>query len=151
MFDPARGYPTVVPYVRYPDPATAARWLIDVLGAREAVRMTLPDGRIGHVELTLGRAVISLGLRSDGGSEAPLPTRRTLPAMTLVFLEDVDAAVGRALANGGHLIDAPADQPWGLRQAIIADPGNHLWELSQHLRDVPLSAWCAQEISELPG
>ena len=77
MFDPQRGYPSVVPYVRYPDPVGAAGWLIDVLGAREAVRMTLPDGRVGHMELTLGRAVISLGLLGEP-SEAPLPTRHTL-------------------------------------------------------------------------
>lgn len=49
-FDPARGYPSVVPYVRYPDPAAAIEWLSRVLGAREVLRMTLPDGRIGHAE-----------------------------------------------------------------------------------------------------
>jgi PhnB protein len=150
MFDPERGYPAVVPYVRYPEPASAARWLIEVLGAREAVRMTRPDGRVAHVELTVGRSVISLGLRA-GRSETALPTRHTLPAMTLAFVADVDAAVERALFNGGELIDPPTDQPYGLRQAIVADPGRHLWELSQHLRDVPLAAWGAQELSELPG
>jgi PhnB protein len=156
MFDPARGYPAVVPYVRYADPAAAAPWLVDVLGAREAIRMTLPDGRIGHVELTLSRAVISLGPCGDPGHrdaepEKELPTRHTLAAMTLVFVDDVDAAVESALAARGRLVDPAIDQPWGLRQAIVADPGGHLWELSQHLRDVPLSAWGAQESSELPG
>ena len=37
MFDPARAYPRVVPYLRYADPATATRWLIDVLGAAQQV------------------------------------------------------------------------------------------------------------------
>jgi PhnB protein len=106
MFDPERGYPSVVPYVRYRDPASAVRWLIDVLGAREAVRMTLPDGRIGHVELTLGRAVISLGLLTEGQA-TPTPRREAVTAMTLVFVENVDAAVERALSTGGELVAAP--------------------------------------------
>ena len=71
--------------------------------------------------------------------------------MTLVFVEDVDAAVERALSAGGGLIDPATDQPWGLRQAIVADPGGHLWELSQHFRDVPLAGWGAEKLSELPG
>lgn len=151
MFDPTRGYPAVVPYVRYSDPARAALWLIDVLGAREAVRMTLPDGRVGHIELVIGPAVLSLGLSNGTRVGKRRPTRERLVAMTLVFVEEVDAAVDRALAAGGELVDAATDQPWGLRQAIVADPGGHLWELTQHLRDVPPSAWGAEQISELPS
>jgi PhnB protein len=151
VFDPARGYPMVAPYLRYADPVAAVRWLGDVLGAREAVRMTLPDGRVGHVEMVVGRSVISLGLLVGEQPTRPLPTRQTLRAMTLVFVEDVDAAVVRALATCGTLVDPATDQPWGLRQAVIADPGGHLWELSQHLGDVPFSAWGAEEISPLPG
>ncbi len=151
MFDPARGYPNVVPYLRYADPALAVRWLTDVLGAREALRLTLPDGRIGHVELLLGRAVVSVGLLAEGAPNTPLPTRHTLQSMTLVFVEDVDAAAQRAVSKGGHLIDPATNQPWGLRQAIVADPGHHLWELTQHLREVPPSAWGAELISDLPG
>lgn len=113
VFDPARGYPDVVPYLRYADPALAVRWLTDVLGAREVLRLSLPDGRVGHVELALGRAVVSLGLLADAASYVPLPTRQTLQSMPLAF----------------------------------ADPGDHLWELTQHVRDVPPSAWGAELIS----
>jgi PhnB protein len=59
VFDPARGYPSVVPYLRYADPAGALAWLSEVLGAREAVRMAQPDGRIGHAELILDGHVIT--------------------------------------------------------------------------------------------
>ena len=38
VFDPSKGYPAVVPYVRYPDPAGAVEWLARVLGAREVRR-----------------------------------------------------------------------------------------------------------------
>lgn len=67
--------------------------------------------------------------------------------MTLVFVDDVDAALERALTHGGELIDPATDQPWGLRQAILADPGGHLWELSAHVRDVPPGDWGAEIIA----
>lgn len=60
-FDPERGYPSIVPYVRYAYPGAAVQWLSQVLGAREVLRMTLPDGRIGHAELSLGTGLITLG------------------------------------------------------------------------------------------
>ncbi|MBO0838781.1 MAG: VOC family protein [Actinobacteria bacterium] len=151
MFDPARGYPMIVPYLRYPDPERAVQWFVATLGARVAVRLTMPDGRIGHAELALGGSVFSLGLLSEVEAERRRPTRHTLSSMIVAFVDDVDAAVERGLAAGGELIDPPADQPWGLRQAILADPGGHLWELSRHLQDVPPSAWGAEQVSDLPG
>jgi uncharacterized glyoxalase superfamily protein PhnB len=144
MFDPAQGYPRVVPYFRYTDPAAALRWLEGVLGATETLRMTTPDGRIGHVELAVGDAVISAGL-AVGPPDAPAePVNRfTLRAMTLVFVDDVDAAVARIPELGGAVLDGPRDQPWGLRQAILTDPEGYRWEPSTHLRDVTPQSWGA--------
>lgn len=146
IFDPARGYPSIVPFVRYTDPSVAIRWLSHVLGAREVLRMTLPDGRIGHAELSLGTGMITVGLSTEPSPGAP-PTRSTSRAMTLVFVDDVDAAVQRALASGGELVDPASDQPWGLRQALVADPEQHLWELSAHLREVEPAEWGATIIA----
>ncbi len=36
MYDPRLGYPSVVPSVRYRDPAAAIAWLCSVFGGREA-------------------------------------------------------------------------------------------------------------------
>jgi len=151
VFDPARGYPSVVPYLRYVDPGRAVQWMITVLDAREAVRMMLPDRRIGHAELTVGNAVISVGLAAAPTGPTEHMTRHTLRSMTLVFVTDVDHAAQCAVNAGGTLIEDPTDQPWGLRQAIVADPEDYLWELSAHLRDVPLDAWGASELDPLPG
>lgn len=144
MFDPQRDYPSVVPYARYQDIGAAIDWLHAVLGAVEALRMTLPDGRIGHAELALGQNVITLGL-AVGGSfpESPPVDRDAVRAMTLVYVSDVDVAAARAVELGGALVDPPGDKPWGLRQAIVTDPEGHVWELSRHLRDVPPASWGA--------
>ena len=152
MFDPAKGYPQVVPYFRDQDSTSAVRWLVDVLGATEALVMTLPDGRVGHAELTIGSAVVAVGLALEPalGLETPI-TRRTLRTMTLVFVDDVDEVVAKATQYGGSVIDPPTDQPWGLRQAIISDPEGYLWEPSRHLRDVPPECCGASQVGNLPG
>lgn len=151
MFDPRRGYPSVVVYLRYADPQAALRWLSEILGAREAVRLTLPDGRIGHAELVIGNAVISLGLAAQAPAPSEPVSRQSLRTMTLVFVDNVEQAVQRALRAGGSLVDETTDQPWGLRQAIVADPEGYLWELSVYLRDVPVHSWGANELGPLPG
>ena len=151
MFDPAQGYPQVVPYFRYRDPATAVRWLEEVFGATETLRMELPDGRIAHAELTVGDAVVSVGLAVGPAPEPGEPvTRATLRSMTLVFVEDVDGTVIKAAEHGGTIIDPAVDQPWGLRQAIVADPEGYLWEPSQYLDDVPPERWGARLTSPEP-
>jgi len=145
MFDPRAGYPSVVPYVRYRDPAAAITWLSSVLGASEAIRMTLPDGKVGHAELVVGSHVISVGLApTDTGGTAPVD-RSTVRAMTLVFVADVDAATDTAVELGGTLVDPPTDVPWGLRQSIVADAEGQVWELSHHHHEVPLSDWGAEQ------
>ena len=70
--------------------------------------------------------------------------------MTLVFVEDVDGTVIKAAEHGGTIIDPAVDQPWGLRQAIVADPEGYLWEPSQYLDDVPPERWGARLTSPEP-
>jgi PhnB protein len=114
--------------------------------------MTLPDGRIGHAELAIGIAVISVGLAWEPVRDVGAPvTRTTLRTMTLVFVDDVDEAVAKGTRYGGSIIDPPTDQPWGLRQAVVCDPGGYLWEPSRHLRDVPPDSWGAKQFGPLPG
>src|SRR5258708_2491296 len=152
MYDPRRGFPHVVPYCRYTDPEIGIRWLTEVVGAREALRLTLSDGRVGHAEFILGSSVFTIGLSlTPPGDLDPTENRFTLRQMTLVFVDDVDAAVDRAHVCGGSTVDPPSEQPWGLRQAIVRDPEGYLWELSQHVKDVDPSAWGAELLRSLPG
>lgn len=151
MFDPERGYPSVVPYFRYSDPNVGIRWFTDVLGATEVLRLAMPDGRVGHAEFVLGSSVISLGLAMAPASIDETENRYTLRQMTLVFVGDLDAVVDRAVQSGGVVIDPPTEQPWGLRQAIVRDPEGYLWEPATHVRDVEPSVWGAQLVGPLPG
>jgi len=86
MYDPARGYPRVVPYVLYSDPAAAIDWLVAVLGLDEALRVTMPDGTVGHAELTSEDQVVMIGI--SGGERFG-----SVSSITLVFVENVDAGI----------------------------------------------------------
>lgn len=142
MFDPERGYPTVVPYVRYSDPDAASTWLSAVLGAREGIRLTTPDGTVAHIEMLVGdEQVLTLG-PSVSPAEPPCDLDG-VQSMTLVFVDDVPLATDRARERGATVIEEPVDKPWGLRQAVVVDPGGHAWELTTHERDVAPEEWGA--------
>jgi uncharacterized glyoxalase superfamily protein PhnB len=143
VYDPERGYPTVVPYLLYSDPSAAVRWLTDVLGFREVIRFTTPDGVVGHAELERGGHIVAVGVKGTSFG--------TVDSVTLVFVDDVDGACDRAVTAGGSVVAEARDQPWGLRQAVVADPEGQRWEVSQHLRDVPPEEWGAQQLGPVPG
>ena len=143
MYDPERGYPRIVPYVLYDDPRSAAGWLEKVFGMREVVRLQMPGGGYGHVELEIHGLIVMLGLRGGRFGDTS--------SITMVFADDVDAECLRATEAGGRVVDEAKDQPWGLRQAVIADPEGQRWEVSQHLRDVQPSSWGAELVGAMPG
>jgi len=141
MYDPSRGYPRIVPYLTYPDVEEAIRWLTHVFGFREHLRLT-PARRVRHAELFLGMCVVMLGVEGDRFGR--------VTSITQIFVEDVDQVCNRAVAAGGILLEHAVDEPWGLRQAVIADPAGHRWELSQHLHDVAPEEWGAELIEPFP-
>jgi uncharacterized glyoxalase superfamily protein PhnB len=141
MYDPSRGYPTIVPYLTYPDVEDAARWLVHVFGFREILRLT-PAARVRHAELRLGSCVVTLGVAGDRFGE--------VTSITQVFVDDVDQVCNRGVAAGGTVVEPPVDEPWGLRQAVLADPSGLHWEVCQHLRHVPPEDWGAELIEPFP-
>lgn len=115
-----------------------------MLGLEEALRVTMSDGTIGHAELTLGGQVVTIGLA--GGERFG-----TVSSITLVFVKNVDATCERARAAGGSVIGGPQDHPWGLRQAVVADPEGQRWEVTQHLHDVAPTEWGAAIVGPMPS
>jgi catechol 2,3-dioxygenase-like lactoylglutathione lyase family enzyme len=56
------------------------------------------------------------------------PPTPGLAGVTASFVvDDVDAAVVAAEKAGATVIDAPAEQPWGERQAVLTDPDGHVF------------------------
>lgn len=129
-------YSCVDPWVISPESDAEIAFLEEVFGAEETPgsRMLGPDGRIGHVEVELGGAVIML---FDAQPDWP-PT----PAHLRVYVADTQDAFDRALAAGARAVTQPTDLAFGERVARVRDPQGHLWWIHQRIENVP-----AEELS----
>lgn len=140
-YDPADGFPRVMPSLRYEDVAAALAWLADAFGLEEHLRWTGEDGVVRHAEMRLGDAFVEL---SSASEENPTPKAlRAASGALVVLVDDVDAHLARARSRGASIVSEPEDRPWGLRQYTAEDPDGHRWEFSQFLRHVPPEDWGA--------
>jgi uncharacterized glyoxalase superfamily protein PhnB len=121
--------------------ARAVAWYATAFGALERTRITLPDGRLIHVELDLGGSTVML---ADAFPEhdAPGPAGR-LPFVLYLHVEDADAAWTRAIDAGATVVRPLADTFWGEREGQVDDPFGYRWGIGQHVRDVPIDEMAA--------
>jgi PhnB protein len=117
----------------------ASAWYGDALGAREQSRITLPGGKLIHVELRFGDLAVMLADEfPDLGSFGPRHLGGTYGAIYL-HVDDVDTAWERAVRAGATTVRSLADAFWGERDGQILDPFGHRWGLTQHVRDVSIA------------
>lgn len=120
----------LVPYIAVSRARAAIDWYADALGATTAGDpIVMPDGRIGHAELSFGSARLML---SDAHPEIGVtaPAAGAGAAVTL-FLgvatpADVDTLIDRALRTGAELMRPAANYDHG-RNGVIRDPFGHRW------------------------
>ena len=94
------------------DPKKAQAFYGEVLGWKV---QAFPMGDQTYEMITAGDTMI-------GGYAAPRSDRQPSHWISYVSVEDVDAAVKAAAANGGKVVDAPNQIPGVGRTARIADP-----------------------------
>ena len=129
-------YPPITPHLAITDVAAAIDFYADAFGAKERLRLTMPDGTITHAEMTLNDALITLGAAiPEYQLEAPDPDRGVQVALT-VFGVDVDEAFRRAVAAGATPMSEPADQFHGDRTAAVRCPFGHKWIFAQQLEEL---------------
>jgi PhnB protein len=105
-------------------------------GAKEVMRMAMPNGKLGHAEVKIGDASIML---ADEHPEMNFRSPKTIggtPVNIVVYVPDVDALVKQAEAAGAKILRAPADQFYGDRMATLEDPFGHSWSFATHIEDV---------------
>src|SRR5438128_12596312 len=98
------GYDRATPYLCVRGAASAIEFYRKAFGATELMRLTQPDGKIGHAEIKIGAAPIMLadefpemgfrGPQSFGGS----------PVTINLYVEDVDAVARQAVAAGSKML-----------------------------------------------
>ncbi|MFY9645320.1 MAG: VOC family protein [Terriglobales bacterium] len=130
------GYNSVTPYLVVKGAAKAIDYYKKVFGATEIMRLDGPGGRIGHAELKIGNSHIMLADEFPEMGHSGPPTEGNPSVSILLYVEDVDAAVGRAVADGAKVLKPIADQFYGDRSGFIVDPFGHRWGVATHKEDV---------------
>lgn len=130
------GYHTVTPYLIVRDAERALAFYRQAFGARETLRLEGPGGRIGHAEIKLGDSTVMLADECpEMRARSPLALGGT-PVHLLLYVEDVDAQMERAVATGAQVIRPVKDQFYGDRSGTLYDPFGHMWTVATHVEDV---------------
>jgi PhnB protein len=97
--------------------------LRQAFGAVELER--LPVGKGFHIEAKIGDSMVVLEV-----SDPPHPGGT--PASIYVYVDDVDAAYGRAIAAGATSVSEPSDKPYQERSAGIKDSYGNTWYIATY-------------------
>lgn len=133
------GYHSVTPYLCVKDAASAIKFYKQAFGAMETVRLTAPNGKVGHAEIKIGDSHIMLADEfPDMGVYSPQSLGGS-PVTLYLYVEDVDALAAQAVAAGAKLVGEVEDQFYGDRSGKLADPFGHIWNIATHKEDVTLA------------
>jgi len=143
MYNPDDGFPRVVTELVYQDVAAALDWLSKVFGFRETLRHPRGNGQVGHADMDTGSGGVVMLTSASGELRSPRDDGHVCQKV-IVFVDDLDRHFAAVKEAGVETLHGPTDKPWGLRQYLVKDPEGHLWEFSQHMRDVPAQDWGAE-------
>ena len=129
-------YAGITPYLSVKGGADAIEFYKKAFGAIEMMRLSNPDGTLGHAEIKIGVALIMLADEyPDYGNLSP----KTLGGSSVrlhMYVEDVDAFFEKAVAAGAKVLIPVADQFYGDRSGRLEDPFGHVWLVSTHTEDL---------------
>lgn len=130
------GYHSVQAYLIVKNCAAAIDFYKNAFGATERMRMTRPDGRIGHAEIQVGDSCIMMAdEHADMDAFSPEHYGGS-PISILLYVENCDALFRRAITAGGKSLRDPRDEPYGDRMSGILDPFGHKWWIATHIKDL---------------
>jgi len=136
--NPPEGHQRIVPYLMYADAPAAVDFLCSVFGFTEDLRIPMPDGKLGHAEVSLGGNKVMLASTVEAmGTASPrdLPGRASC---VLVYVDYVDAHFQTARDAGAKVVSEPEDHFSGDRSYRVEDLEGHMWFFATHVKDVNL-------------
>jgi PhnB protein len=125
----------IIPRLFCRDPAAEIDFLKTAFTATELSRRAGPDGAVAHGLLTISGEMVMIE------SEYPsLPSRvpqpdGTSPVVIFAYVENVDAAIDRAVAAGAKILIPIQNQFWGDRIGWIMDPAGHVWTVATRIEE----------------
>lgn len=132
------GYRTATPYLIFDGAGRAIEFYRQTFGAKELMRFSMPGSdKIGHAEIEIGDSRIMLADEyPDMGAKSPRAYGGS-PISIMLYVEDVDAFVKKALGAGCKLEQPVQDKFYGDRSGTIQDPFGYTWHIGTHVEDVP--------------
>jgi uncharacterized glyoxalase superfamily protein PhnB len=126
---------TVTPVLIYPDVRAAVEWLQSAFGFEEKVR--IGDAHRSQLAFGTDGAIVVADVRRDKVA----PSGGVVTQEVKLRVDDVDAALARALEAGAQVLEEPNTYEYGERSCLVEDPFGHRWELTQTVRDVEPAEW----------
>jgi PhnB protein len=127
----------VTPHLVCAGAAKAIAFYKDAFDAIEMMRLEGPDGRLWHALLNInGSSVMLADEFPEMGNTSPT-TLKGSPVTLHLGVPDADAAAAKAVSAGATVVMPVADQFWGDRYGIVADPFGHLWSLATPKETLP--------------
>jgi PhnB protein len=129
------GASAVIPRLVCRDVEAEIAFCCEALGAVETLRRPGPDGRAAHAMLMFGPAMLMLESEWPTlPSKAPGPDGSS-PVVIYIYVEDVDATVGRAVERGAKIVVPVETQFWGDRMGWVQDPEGHMWTIATRVEE----------------
>ena len=118
-------FPAITPYLVLTDAPKCIEFLKQAFDATVDMIFEMPDGTIGHAELTIADSKLFLADATEQWK--PMPT------CLHFYVPNVDESYHRAVEVGGESLQEPADQFYGERSAHLKDPTGNIWHLSTRI------------------
>lgn len=129
-------YPSIIPYLTLSDATAALDWYKKVFAAEVPELHHAQDGkRIMHATVLMAGGVVMIcdEFPEFNGGKKQNPAVLGGSGVTVqVLLPNVDEVWEKAVAAGAKVEMPLADQFWGDRYGVIADPFGHRWALFTH-------------------
>ena len=127
---------TVTPHLVCAGASDAIEFYKKAFNAVEEARLPGPQGKLMHAMIRInGSAVMLADEFPEWGSFGPKALKGSSVTIHL-YVEDVDAAVARAVGAGAKITMPLEDMFWGDRYCKLEDPFGHQWSIATHVRDV---------------
>lgn len=124
----------LIPYATLKDPRAAMALYERALGATIDSIMDGPNDSVMHAEMTIGGERFMLSGVWPGMSTAP---EGRSPVNFMLYVDDTDAALKRAVEAGMTTLMEPEDMFWGDRMARASDGHGYEWTFAHQVEEVP--------------
>ena len=133
--NPPVGTQRIQPYLFYSDAPRAIDFIVEAFGFEERFRMPMPDGSIGHAEVSMDDCIVCLATASSVMGHASPKDLAGVSSSVVVYVDDVDAHHECASSAGATIIAPPEDKFYGDRCYEARDFEGHRWFFATHFKD----------------